>query len=402
MRARRITLAQDHHWKANYPVGMERLAQAGRIHVAKNSIQYKRLSTDFPYQEIGNIWTDTITGSFLEEKLYVVQTNRKVIERCVLLTTEPGDLVVDPTCGSGWTAFVSEQWGRRWITVDISRVPLALARQRLLTATYAWYSIKDEARGPAGGFCYARRQNRKGDEVGGIVPHIMLETIANNEPPTEEVLVDRPESDDRIVRVTGPFCVEATIPTPVDWDDANSDDDPETDNVASSVDRMLETLRRSPVLQLGAGKTVTLRNVRPPAKSLSLSAEAVVENGSEKPVALVFGPENGAISETLVFEAAREAHGKSYTHLYVIGFAIQPNARRLVEDCESADRHCGDVCPGDARPDDGRSAEDDAVQPDFQRVRDAGCSPRKTAGRTAAGRSRAIRSAFSGWTVSTR
>src|SRR5437764_4602762 len=95
-------------------------------------------------------------------------------------------------------------------------------------------------------------------------------------------------------------------------------------------------LQGSPVLTLGAGKTITLRNVRRPAKSLSLSAEAVVENGSEKPVALVFGPENGAISETLVFEAAREAHGKSYTHLYVIGFAIQPNARRLIEECENA------------------------------------------------------------------
>jgi adenine-specific DNA-methyltransferase len=99
---------------------------------------------------------------------------------------------------------------------------------------------------------------------------------------------------------------------------------------------MLEVLRRSPVLQLGGNKSVTLRNVRPPAKSLSLSAEAMVANGAEKPVALVFGPENGAISEKLVFEAAREAHAKSYAHLYVIGFAIQPNARRLIEDCEAA------------------------------------------------------------------
>jgi adenine-specific DNA-methyltransferase len=327
----------NHHWKANYPRGMERLVEAGRIHVARNSIRYRRFASDFAHQEIGNIWTDTLTGSFTEDKLYVVQTNPKVIERCVLLTTDPGDLVLDPTCGSGWTAYVSEQWGRRWITIDTSRVPMALARQRLLTAAFPWYALKDETRGPAGGFTYARRQNRKGEEVGGIAPHIMLETIANDEPAKEEVLVHRPETDDRIIRVSGPFCVEATIPTPVDWcSDGASIDDAEAEDYGSYLDRMLDVLRRSPVLQVGGGKTVTLRNVRPPAKSLALSAEATVENGSQEAVALVFGPENGAVSERLVFEAAREAHAKSYGHLFVIGFAIQPNARRLVEDCESA------------------------------------------------------------------
>ncbi|MDK3161819.1 site-specific DNA-methyltransferase [Kamptonema cortianum] len=124
------------HWKASYPDGMQLLAEANRIHVAKNSIQYRRFANDFPFSEIGNIWTDTLTGSFLDEKTYVVQTNTKVIQRCMLMTTDPGDLVLDPTCGSGTTAFVAEQWGRRWITMDTSRVPLALARQRLLTATF--------------------------------------------------------------------------------------------------------------------------------------------------------------------------------------------------------------------------------------------------------------------------
>jgi adenine-specific DNA-methyltransferase len=94
-------------------------------------------------------------------------------------------------------------------------------------------------------------------------------------------------------------------------------------------------LRKSPILHVGGGKTVTFKNIRQPAKTLSLSAEAVVANGDEKPIAIVFGPENGAIIEKFVFEAAREAHGKSYSHLYVIGFAIQPNARNLVEDCEA-------------------------------------------------------------------
>jgi adenine-specific DNA-methyltransferase len=321
------------HWKANYPEGMQRLADGSRIHVARNSIQYRRFATDFPFSEIGNIWTDTLMGSFLEDKIYVVQTNSKVVERCLLMTTDPGDLVIDPTCGSGTTAYVAEEWGRRWLTIDTSRVPLALARQRLLTATFPYYELKDESRGPAGGFAYLRRQNQKGEEIGGVVPHVTLKSIANNEPPDEEVLVDRPEIKSGITRVTGPFWFEATIPTPVDWEGDGIEDSGVAENYGPFVERMLEVLRRSPVLRLERNRTITFKSVRPPGKTLSLSAEALIENGNEKPVAFVFGPENGAVSEKLVFEAAREAYAKSYTHLYVIGFAIQPNARTLVENC---------------------------------------------------------------------
>jgi adenine-specific DNA-methyltransferase len=228
-----------------------------------------------------------------------------------------------------------------------------LARQRLLTATFPWYELKDDKRGPSGGFVYRRKQNKRGEEIGGIVPHITLKSIANNEPPAEEVLVDRPEEVSGITRVTGPFCVEATIPTPVDWDGDGQEDSgvAAPESYGSFVDRMLEVLRKSPVLRLEGNKTVTFKNVRPPAKTLSLSAEALTlplsptqrvpgrgkgEVGievQEKPVAFVFGPENGAVSEKLVYEAAREAHAKSYTYLFVIGFAIQPNARTLIDNC---------------------------------------------------------------------
>ena len=351
------------HWKPNYPAGLERLAAAGRIHVAANSIQYRRFASDFPYKERGNLWTDTLTGSFTDEKIYVVQTNPKVVERCLLMTTDPGDLVFDPTCGSGTTAWCAEKWGRRWITADTSRVPLALARQRLLTSTFEFYRLKEPERGPAGGFEYRRRQNRRGEEIGGIVPHVTLESIANDEPAQEEVLVDRPETDGSVTRVSGPFCVEATIPAPVEWEGDGGEGSGEVSSgegagdvvgagdadavgdvgVASTavaharhVDRMIEVLRRSPVLRLGGGRSVSLARVRRPARTLSLSAEAVSEGEEEQAVAIVFGPENGAISETLVFEAAREAYAKGYAHLYVAGFAVQPNARRLIEDCERA------------------------------------------------------------------
>jgi adenine-specific DNA-methyltransferase len=325
---------ENMNWKTTVD-GLQRLAKLGRIEARANSLAYVRMFDDFPVYAIGNAWADTVIAGRPGDKIYVVQTSPKVVERCLLMTTDPGDLVLDPTCGSGTTAYVAEQWGRRWITCDTSRVPLALARQRLLTATFPWYELKDQHRGPAGGFVYKRKQNKKGEEVGGIVPHITLKSIANNEPAAEEVLVDRPDVENGITRVSGPFCVEATIPTPVDWEGDGIEDSGagSAESYGSFVDRMLEVLRKSPVLRLEGNKAVTMKNIRPPAKTLSLSAEALVANGQDKPVAFVFGPENGSVSEKLVYEAAREAHAKNYTHLYVIGFAIQPNARTLVDKC---------------------------------------------------------------------
>jgi adenine-specific DNA-methyltransferase len=323
------------------PQGAERLKETRRLLRIGNSLRFIVYLDDFPLSGLTANWTDTIESGFAADKFYVVQTAKRVVQRCMLMTTDPGDLVLDPTCGSGTTAYVAEQWGRRWITIDTSRVPLALARQRLLTATFPYYQLKDEARGPAGGFVYERKQNAKGEEVGGIVPHITLKSIANNEPPEPEVLVDRPEVSGGITRVSGPFCVEATIPTTIDYEaDGGGAVKPEaaesTESYASFIERMIEVLRRSPVIQLGGNKPVKLKNVRPPAKTLVLSAEAIVENGNGngKSVAIVFGPENGAISEKLVFEAAREARAKDYAHLYVIGFAIQPNARLLIDKAE--------------------------------------------------------------------
>ena len=333
-------------WKTS-EAGMQRLLAAGRVILTGETLKYLRYHDDFPVIAASGFWEDTVIAGFGEQKIYAVQTSAKVIARCLLMATDPGDLVLDPTCGSGTTAYVAEQWGRRWITIDTSRVPLALARQRLLTATFPYYELKEAAHGPSGGFVYTRKQNSKGEEVGGIVPHVTLKSIANNEPPDEEVLVDRPETDNKFVRVTGPFVVEATIPTPVDWEgDGVEDSGAESiQSYGSFVERMIEILRRSPVLHVGGGRTVELGNIRPPAKSLSLSAEGVALNGrgagapgvtdAPKPVAFVFGPENGAISEKLVHAALQEAQLKSYTHLYVIGFAIQPHARGLID--KSAD-----------------------------------------------------------------
>ena len=180
--------SKNSHWKASYPIGMNRLAKAGRIHVAENSIQYVRFHTDFAVGVHGNVWTDTGSGSFTDDKVYVVQTNTKVIERCLLMATDPGDLVLDPTCGSGTTAYVAEQWGRRWITIDTSRVSLALARARIMGARYPFYLLADSREGQQKEGEITRTPPKtvptRGDIRQGFVyervPHIMLETIANN------------------------------------------------------------------------------------------------------------------------------------------------------------------------------------------------------------------------------
>jgi adenine-specific DNA-methyltransferase len=313
-------------WFTNEP-GMTQLIEQGRVEPYEDgeTLRYVFKLSDSPVSQLTNLWPDT---SAPRDKQYVVQTNTQVVQRCMLMATKPGDLVLDPTCGSGTTAFVAEQWGRRWITIDTSRVPLALTRQRLLTATYSYYQLLDRSHGPSGGFRYEHRANRRGEQVGGVLQLITRGSVAGDEPPDEVIRVDRPEIDARTTRVTGPFTVEATIPTPLN--DENKEHGEDDDH--SPAERMIEVLRRDPILHLPAG-TVTLNNVRPPAKSLTLSAEATLEP-DEAPVALAFGPENGAVSEKTVFEAAKEANARSYAQLIVVGFAIEPGARELVERCE--------------------------------------------------------------------
>ena len=179
---------KNSHWKAHNPSGMTRLARAGRIHVAANSLRYVRFHTDFELGAYGNIWTDTGTGNFTDPKLYVVQTNAKVIQRCILMTTDPGDLVLDPTCGSGTTAYVAEQWGRRWITIDTSRVALALARARVMGARYPYYLLADSPEGQSKEAKVTRKAPSEQPTYGRVrqgfvyerVPHITLKQIANN------------------------------------------------------------------------------------------------------------------------------------------------------------------------------------------------------------------------------
>ena len=178
------------------------------------------------------------------------------------------------------------------------------------------------------------QEDNRGD-IGGIVSHITSTSIANEDLPTPEVLVDRPEVESGVTRVSGPFTVEGTIPPPVEMENGKSAPAEPAATDGKFADRMLEVLRKSPVLRLEGNRTVTFKNVREPAKSLSLSAEAIQTGDEDQAIAFVFGPENGAVTETLVHQAIREANMKGYAHLYVVGFAIQPNARNLIGEATS-------------------------------------------------------------------
>jgi adenine-specific DNA-methyltransferase len=180
--------SSNSHWKCVYPEGLKRLEISNRLFPIGNSLMYVRKLNDFPVRTYDNIWADTSAGGFSGDKIYVVQTSIKVVERCILMTTDPGDLVLDPTCGSGTTAYVAEEWGRRWITIDTSRVALALARARIMGARYPYYLLRDSRDGQLKEAELSKtlpknaitNDNIRQGFVYESVPHVMLKSIANN------------------------------------------------------------------------------------------------------------------------------------------------------------------------------------------------------------------------------
>src|SRR3546814_8704213 len=167
---------------------MERRKAADRLHIIGNTLTYLLYLDEFSVFPRNNLWDDAVTSGFGDAKVYVVQTNVKIAQRCMLMCTDPGDLVLDPTCGSGTTAFVAEQWGRRWITVDTSRVALALARQRLMGARFPYYLLADSAAGRAKESAVSAQPWPPATPTGAIrhgfvserVQHITPKSIANN------------------------------------------------------------------------------------------------------------------------------------------------------------------------------------------------------------------------------
>jgi len=185
---------------------LQKLAAKNRLFVQGNTIRYKYYFHDFPAVEINNLWTEQMSEG---NKCFIVQTASKVIQRCLLMTTDPGDLILDPTCGSGTSAYVAEQWGRRWIGIDTSRIALNIAKIRLMTATFPYYLLKDD-HDISQGFIYK------------TMPRITSKTVAYDESPQEEILYDQVQEDKKRWRITAPFVVETlqtnqTTPNDGSW-----------------------------------------------------------------------------------------------------------------------------------------------------------------------------------------
>ncbi|MBI2167578.1 MAG: site-specific DNA-methyltransferase [Candidatus Omnitrophica bacterium] len=281
---------------------------------------------EFPVFELTNVWDD---AAVTPEMIYVVQTNPKVIQRCILMTTDPGDLVLDPTCGSGTTAFVAEQWGRRWITCDTSRVAITLAKQRLMTAKFDYFELAYPNEGVKSGFKYK------------TVPHITLGAIANNEPPKEEILYDQPFVEKNKIRVTGPFTVEA-VPSlrvrPFDGKEpkvkAKSEDLARTDETGKQAE-WCDELKATGIRAVG-GKIVNFSRIEPMAATRFLHAEGEIleSDHTTKRAYISFGPDYGPIEQRQVEEGLKEARSLKEKPDFVIfaAFHFDPEAAKDIDE----------------------------------------------------------------------
>ena len=429
--------ASGKSWKTN-PEGMRRLLAARRVNASGKTLRAMMYIDDYPVQKLTNLWTDVKGES---DKQYVVQTSQKVVQRCMLMTTEPGDLVLDPTCGGGTTAFVAEAWGRRWITMDTSRVALTVARARLISGLYENYRIKGDGARPSNGFSYR------------TVPHVTLKSVAQNpaldplfekhdailddklascqealakvsanlrtkllqklkdrqrevgkrgvteaderrwnlpseqfvpwnvpfdvDPdwPTslraavseyrtawqtrmseineavarnaeQEDLVDQPEVENGVVRVTGPFTVEGVRPeelslgdgglfdpTPNEFEPANA---PALENLNAYLSRMVQLIRQDGVTFLG-NKHRKFSRVEPLFESSTgslLHAEGAWANAASDAdtnrVAIAFGPQYGPVTALQVEEVIRSA--KRYDELVIAGFSFDAEATAVIQE----------------------------------------------------------------------
>lgn len=294
--------------------GLGRLAEKNRLVISGKTLRFKRYNSDFPYSLIGNVWQDATFSSFGEDKLYVVQTARKAIERCLLMTTDPGDLVLDPTCGSGTTAYVAEQWGRRWITTDTSRIALNIAKTRLMTATFPYYSLYDEVNGDLKqGFQYKK------------VPHITLKSLANDEPADEETLYDQPREDKKKLRVAGPFTVE-TLQNfePVSPDELD-DDLPSSESSEQFESRIFEHLKSAGIKNGIKNENAVFTRVERRGSEY-LHAEGFYPDaaGLERKAYIHIGPKFGTVSKQAVSMAIRECRSAGDADwLIILGFSFE-------------------------------------------------------------------------------
>jgi adenine-specific DNA-methyltransferase len=307
---------------------IEILLQKNRLELSEDgeTLNYIIKLDDYPVSPYTALWGDT---SGPQSKSYVVETSIEPIKRCLLMATDPGDLVLDPTCGSGTTAYVAEQWGRRWITCDTSRVAVALAKQRLMTSFFNYYQLAYPTDGVGSGFVYK------------MVPHVTLESIANNEPITYESLYDQPNIDKSKARIAGPFTVEA-VPSPTSRSlDELADDTASDDSISRSGETLRQSEWRGELLNNGVrckgGQYIKFSRVEPMAGTRYIQAEAETKSEKDKDrqrVFIVFGPEHAPMEQrqvALALDEAQSLRPKADMILFA-AFQFDPEAAKDIDE----------------------------------------------------------------------
>lgn len=302
-------------WKTAYPEGLDKLKQSNRLQEEGKYLSGKIYYKDYPITILNNLW-DKIGA--VSDKLYVVQTSSELPKRCLLMTSEPGDLILDITCGSGTTAYVAEQYGRRWITCDTSRIAIELAKKRLMTATFDYYKLKYPEQGVSNGFIYK------------TVPHITLGAITNSEISLEETLYDQPEIDKSKIRITGPFTVEA-LPAPVvkPLDDIDTFDE----NLGAKEDDWINQLLATGVLGKN-GDRLEFSRIEKLSGTTFLQAEAETKEENPRRAVICFGSETKPLDSRIVSMALDEAENIRPKPALIIfaAFQFDPEAAKDINE----------------------------------------------------------------------
>lgn len=303
-------------WKTNEK-GIENLKKNNRLDVSdKGRIGYVRYYEDFPAQPLTCLWTDAVS-SFMADKLYVVQSSKKAIQRCLLMTTDPGDLVLDPTCGSGTTAYLAEQWGRRWITIDTSRIALNIAKIRLSSAIFPYFELFDkEGNNIRQGFVYR------------TIPHLKLSNIANGTEPETETLYDQPLEDKKRIRVSGPFTVETLQSMNVASPESVDDRPNEAEENRLFQERIFSHLQTAGIRNGDKTQRATFHSLEPVSNPyLHARGYYTDAEGEERLVYFHIGPKFGTVSRLAVGEAVKAMRSKAQREgaswLVLLGFSFE-------------------------------------------------------------------------------
>ena len=331
--------AANRHWSISKEA-MDRLAELGRLEAleGQDSLAWKKYEDEVPGRRINNVWPAQMYPS---SKRYVVETSTKAIQRCILMTTDPGDLVFDPTCGSGTTAYVAEQWGRRWITCDTSRVAVSLTKQRLMTALYDYYELAHPDEGVGSGFNYR--------SVRYVSPSVLTEVAPEN----AITIYDQPLVDRGKRRVTGPFSVEA-VPAPAvkPIDDVDAVEPlPADDTVARSGETLRQSDWRDELLKTGirgkAGQFIRFARLEPlPGyRYLHADGESLPNNDGARSVregpaqasqrvVISFGPDHAPLEQRQVNQALQEAETLRPSPRVIVfaAFQFDPEAAKDIDE----------------------------------------------------------------------